>query len=93
MKEKAIVRKTNEILDIENHWVIKKMKLSIEFPGFDDLNTVLEENYEYKDTKEIHDEGDHYILSDGKKYVSDELIVGLDNIRDYKITNQIKIDE
>jgi hypothetical protein len=39
------------------------------------------------------DRESHYILSDDKDYKHSELIVGLDNIRDHKITNQIKLDE
>lgn len=95
MKEKAIVRKTNEILDIEKHWVVKMLTMTINFPdGLEHLNTEIEKKYEYKDTKKKeHEHGDHYILSDNKHYMGEDLIVGIDKIRDYKITNQIKIDE
>lgn len=92
MKDKAIVRKTGEILDIKRHWIVKA--ISIEFPeGLEHFNTILEEKFAFDIDVENHKNGDHYILSDDKEYMSDELIVGVDNIRDYKITNQIKIDE
>ena len=89
MKDKAIVKKTNEIFDVEKHWIVKKMSITINLP--DDLKDILGDQiaqYEcdHKDTNpKEHKEGDHYILSNNEYYISDELIVGIDNIRDYKI--------
>lgn len=94
MNDKAIVRKTGEIMSVKRHWIVKMMTLTLEFPeGLEDLNTVLDEKFGYKQDIEKQQEGDHYILSDNKEYMGEDLIVGLDNIREYKITNQIKIDE
>lgn len=89
-KEIAIVISTGEMLDIDNHYIIKTM--SFELPG--DLLIDLDYNKEI-DLKidaihNVHKEGDHYILSDGKDYGSNEVIVGLNNIREYKIN---KINE
>ena len=41
-----------------------------------------------KDTIDKKDEP-YYILSDGNKYYENQLIIGLDNIREYKIKNII----
>lgn len=94
MKEKAIVKETGEILDINSHYAIKKYTITFEMPESIRSKIGLEEkNIEFKDTNtKGHKYGDRYILSNGKEYHNEELIVGLDNIRDYKITNQIKIN-
>ena len=90
MKDKAIVIETGEVFDVESHYSIKKMTLTIDLP--DDLNESLseslngfEQEFEYKDTND--EEGDYYLLSNDKRYTKDELIVGLDNIREYKLKN------
>jgi len=90
MKDKALIIKTGEILDVKSQYSVKMMSISIELP--DDLKDVLskkimdfEQEFEYKDTNDK--EGDYFTLSDGKKYHEDELIVGLDNIREYKLKN------
>ncbi len=95
MKEKAIVKKTSEILDVEEHWSVKMMSVTIELP--DELKDVFKEpidvfghKIEYKDKyTKSNKEGDHYILSDGKEYMGHDLIVGIDNIRDYKVNKLI----
>ncbi len=94
MKDQAIVKETGELLEIEKHWIVKKMSFTIELP--DDMSSDIKEKFEkfsgefdMKDENpKEHKNGDHYILSDGNRYMGEELIVGLDNIRDYKI-NQI----
>jgi len=93
MKEKAIVIKTGEILDIENHWLTKKMTLSINMP--DDMDIEIREKIENYisefEIKEVnpkeHKDGHHYILSDGKEYMREDLIIGVDYIREYKLKN------
>jgi hypothetical protein len=94
MKGQAIVKETGELLKIKSHWIVKKMTFSIDMP--DDMDFDIKEKFEkYLGEFEIketnpkeHKDGDHYVLSDGKEYMGEELVVGLDNIRDYKI-NQI----
>lgn len=91
MIDKAFVIKTGELMDITSRYSIKLMTISIELP--DDMEETLKKSmsdnfigdFEYKDTKDK--EGDYFTLSDGKKYHEDELIVGLDNIREYKLKN------
>lgn len=90
MKDKALIKKTGEILDIVNQYSIKMMTISIDLPDAlkDTLSEKImefEQKFEYKDNDDK--EGDYFTLSDGKKYHEDELIVGLDNIREYKLKN------
>jgi hypothetical protein len=86
MINKAIVKKTGEILDVERSWIVKKMSIKITTKEDFDFKDQLEKIFGKEDTS--IKEGENYILSDGKRYISDELIIGLDNIRNYKI-NQI----
>jgi hypothetical protein len=91
-KDKAIVISTGEILEVKSFYKI--MNLTIEFP--EDLSWVSGSVQEFdrkifvkSDKVETSKPGDYYILSDGKKYSGDELIVGLDNIREYKLKKLI----
>lgn len=92
MREIAIVKKTGEQLVVDNKFIIKKMKLSFEMPkGMEmDIIDMPDQEFSYKDKNPKIGEGANYILSDGNTYNEDELIVGLDNIREYKIS---KINE
>ena len=95
--DKALVIKTGEILNIKTHYIKKIMNLTFELPEylkdtFEKMKSDIEVEYKDDNISE-HKEGDYYTLSDNNKYMGYELIVGIDNIRDYKISNQIKIDE
>lgn len=89
MVDKALVKKTGEILDVKSHYFTKQISISL--PGGMKLPKEWTDKFSYE--QEDIAPSDHYILSDGNKYDEDELVVGIDNIRDYKITNQIKINE
>jgi hypothetical protein len=73
MKEKALIKKTSEVLDIED--IFMKSYVTSSF-SFDDL-----------ETKEFNNKslGKFYVLSDGIEYPEDELIIGTDNIREFKL--------
>lgn len=47
--------------------------------------TIYDDEYNVKSKKE----GTYYILSDDNKYFEEELVVGMDNIRDWKLKNII----
>lgn len=92
-KDKAIVIDTGEILEIKSFY--KSMNFTIEFPA--ELKSYISGSVQDFDQKIFiksdkvgtSKPGDYYILSDGKNYSGDELIVGLDNIRDYKLKKLI----
>jgi hypothetical protein len=73
MKEKALIKETGQILDIKENWMKSQVTSSF---SFDDLETK-----EFKN-KSL---GRFYVLSDGIEYPEDELIIGTDNIREFKL--------
>ena len=78
MKEKALIKETGQILDIKENWMKSQVTSSF---SFDDLETK-----EFKN-KSL---GRFYVLSDGIEYPEDELIIGIDAIREFKLNNIIK---
>lgn len=83
--KKAIVKKTGDILDVKSEYKIMKMEMSISF----DIDESDISNVENKVWTKPFDkkEGCHYVLSDDQTYFEDDVIVGTDNIRDWKIDN------
>lgn len=82
-RDKALVIKTGEVLDIEFQYLTKKVNIS-----FDISDSLLEEissNFKFEKESSEDKEGNFYVLSNGQKYSEDELIIGLDNIREYKL--------
>lgn len=89
--EKALVKITGEILDVEGYYSVRQMTFSLPIEleeTFKDMEWNLP-SVDIKSDKipEIEREGDYYKLSNGKKYIGDELIVGLNKIRDFKFKN------
>jgi hypothetical protein len=73
MKEKALIIETGQILDIKQNWMKSQVTSSF---SFNDLETK-----EFK-SKSL---GRFYVLSDGVEYPEDKLIIGTDNIREFKL--------
>lgn len=86
--KKALIKETGEIFDVRQTY--KKMWMSFEINFSDVLKTdeVKEETWT-KSSVSNEAEGTYYILSDDNKYFEEELVVGMDNIRDWKIKNII----
>lgn len=85
---KALIKKTGEVKKVKSMWHTQTVSFDFTFDT-DDVNTDTE-----KYTKEVfYHEGskgyniDDVELSDGKTYKKSELIIGTNNIRDYKIKN------
>lgn len=104
---KALIKETGEILDIFSSYqtiMVSSMTmpeslsdiaksnlqnlLTSNFPNGVEItiDDNLHENFESKSNPEIF-----YILSDGSTYKYTELVVGVDNIREYKINNNLNI--
>jgi hypothetical protein len=83
--EKALVIDTGEILNVENSWIVKMLSVSFTLPEGIKVDPVEPIDMEYKTKPKSNEEGAHYILSDGNTYSDSELVVGLDNIREYQI--------
>ena len=84
-KDKALVKETGEIKEVESKYSIKHMTISFDF----DLGDESKEMMLFVNDSESQEEGDHYTLSDGKVYHEKDVIVGTDEIRDHKLKNII----
>lgn len=94
INRKALIKESNEILDVEGYYSVHQMTftLPIELEGkLKDMKWSFP-SFDIKTDKipEVEREGDYYILSDGKKYTGSELVVGLNNIRNYKFEKLLK---
>jgi hypothetical protein len=76
------LKSTGEIHQIKRSWGIKNINIDINIDGLD-LKTK-EQLLTYQSDKNI-EEGWFYDLSDGSTVKEDEVIVGTEDIRDYKI--------
>lgn len=75
MKEKALIKKTGEIFDIEERYMKSYVNTTFQF---DDLET---KNFESKPL------GKFCKLSNNNEYPIEELVIGIDNIREWKLNN------
>lgn len=92
---KALIKETGEVKEVKGIWQTQTVSFDFTFDTDDvDNNTDDVDNNTEKYTNKIfYHEGskdynlDDVELSDGKTYKKSELIIGADNIRDYKIKN------
>ncbi len=85
MKDKAIVIKTGEVLDVDGYFKVMNLTISLPIEISDAFKQFESKVYLKSEDKDTPKPGDYYTLSDGNRYNGDELIVGLDNIREYQI--------
>ena len=100
--KKALIKETGEILDIKSKY--QKMNLTFNLDFVDSLNISDDDKNNLKKLSTSEEvwvnsideynvkskkEGTYYILSDDNKYFEEELVVGMDNIRDWKLKNII----
>ena len=81
--DKALIKETGEILDVESKYTVKHMSFTFEFDLGDKLKDELEAKFVH--TSNQQEEGEHYTLSDGKTYHEKEVVVGTKLIRDERI--------
>ncbi len=95
MKKRALVKNTGKILDIDSsnssYSFEYNMPIGFEFSdesygdiSFIDFGKI---SLETESTK-----AESFILSDGKTYSKDDLVIGIDEIRDWKIKHNLEID-
>jgi hypothetical protein len=83
-KDKALVKETGEIKDIETQYTISTIKVNLKFDiGDDEVSTTFTKDSDF------NKEGTYYVLSDNEAYHEDNLIVGQDNIREEKLKKLI----
>jgi hypothetical protein len=80
-----MIIKTGEILDISVSY--KTMTLSIDLPKNLGIlyNTGSDQTIDIAIYNSDKSADKYYLLSDGNNYNNNEVIVGIDNIRDYKL--------
>lgn len=82
-RDKALVIETGEVLDIEFQYLTKKVNISF---VLEEISSNFESQILAFEKESSEDkEGNFYVLSNGQKYQEDELIIGIDNIREYKL--------
>jgi len=89
-----LVKKTGEILTTANNgFEIKYMSFSFKFDLEDGVKDKIEEKttYTHPGLSKTDREGKYYTGDNGETYHESEVVVGLDEIREYKIKNNLEI--
>jgi hypothetical protein len=83
---KALIKNTGELLEVKSMYT--QLSITIDFPSEIDIESKSLGTVEYQ-----HDgsklDYDNVELSDGNLYKKEELVIGIENIREYKIKNLI----
>lgn len=87
--DKALVKKTGEIKDVENKYRVKYITMSFNYKLTDEQNGENPKFYSHHDSNPREEEGINYILSDGKTYHEKDVVIGIDEIRDHKLKDII----
>lgn len=84
---KALIKDTQQILNIENKYVVFIHKFNFEIKLDDGplLESLIESQKFTHSIKKSKKEGNWFLLSDGKEYHQDELVVGQEEIREYQL--------
>lgn len=92
MKNKMLIKKTGEILNTNNGFEIKHISFSFKF-DLKDVKDNIEEELTYTQTNlsKTDKEGKYYTSDNGETYHESEVVIGLDEIREYKIKNNLEI--
>jgi hypothetical protein len=86
---KALIKKTGEIVDIQDQWSLRYVSFSIDFENVETMK--LPESSTYTHSESSGKVGYYYLTTDGRKFHEDDVVVGLDEIREYKIKNNLEI--
>ena len=95
--KKALIKKSGEILDVVSEYSMVQMEINfpLDFPL--ELSDKIKSEWTFatEDSKlkmkTNKQREDYYTLSDGETYEIDELVVGLEEIREWKINNNLEI--
>ena len=80
----AIIKETGETFEIIGQYNLRTYKSELTI----DLN-IKEENNSFK--SKILNKIEYYTLSNGETYEGSDIVVGLDEIRDWKLKNNLNI--
>ena len=85
---KALIKKTGKVGDITQS--VKVMKLNFKFgTNSENSSDKKDEEWTYDSDVELKPNDGYYIIN-GHKFYEDEIVIGDDNIRDWKIKNIIE---
>jgi hypothetical protein len=90
MDNKAIVKKTGEIVDIKDQFSLRYVSFSIDFENVETIK-LPESESTYTHGESSGKVGTYYLTIDGRKFHEDDVVVGLDEIREYKLKNNLEI--
>lgn len=91
-KRKLIVKETGELINIKNEFQIKHMSFSFEFDLEDVVKDKIEElTFTHPGDSKTDQEGKYYTGDNGETYHESEVVVGLDEIREYKLKNNLDL--
>lgn len=84
---KALIKDTQEILEVENEYNVFFKEVSFEYKLEDNpfLETTIKSQKFINKIERPKKEGTWFLLSDGKEYHQDELIVGQEEIREHQL--------
>lgn len=88
--DKAIVKKTGEIVDIKDQFSLRYVSFSIDFENVETIK-LPESESTYTHSESSGKVGEYYLTTDGRKFHEDDIVVGLDEIREYKLKNNLEI--
>ena len=85
-KDKAIVKETGELFQVESQYSVKYMTMSFNFDMDEKQSEHLKE-MKFVNDSDPQEEGEYYTLDDGKTYHEKDVIVGKEEIRDSKLNS------
>lgn len=96
--KQALIKKTGEILDVVSEYSMMNISINLPFdlPDKENLEKKITETWTHNGTDQFKmktgkDKEDFYVLSNGETYEVDDLVLGLDEIRDWKLKNGLNI--
>lgn len=96
--KQALIKKTGEIFDIVSEYSMMKLSIELPFdlPDKENFEKEITETWTHSGTDQFKmttekDKEDYYVLSNGETYEVDDLVLGLDEIRDWKLKNGLNI--
>ena len=96
--KQALIKKTGEIFDIVSEYSMMKLSLElpIDLPDKENFEKEITETWTHSGLDQVKmktgkDKEDYYVLSNGETHEVDQLVIGTDEIRDWKLKNGLNI--
>ena len=96
--KQALIKKTGEILDVVSEYSMVKLSIELPFdlPDRENIEKKITETWTHSGTDQFKmttgkDKEDYYVLSNGETHEVDQLVIGTDEIRDWKLKNGLNI--